>query len=70
MTVGRMITTNLASYTSTHSKRKIRVVLPGEYRIYIDENGNTHAPDGRIINVYKEDIDAILEMADKSGGSI
>ncbi|KAL0793757.1 hypothetical protein Bca101_065134 [Brassica carinata] len=39
-----------------------------EYRVYRDEYGNAQALDGRIINVSKEDIKAILEMADRSGG--
>ncbi|KAG2311912.1 hypothetical protein Bca52824_023469 [Brassica carinata] len=48
--------------------RKICVVQPDEYGVYRDEDGNAHALDGRIINVSKEDIEAILEMTDKSGG--
>ena len=39
-----------------------------EHGVYRDEDGNAHAPDGRIINVSKEDIEAIFKMADKSGG--
>ena len=37
-----------------------------EYGVYRDEDGNAKALDGRIINVFKEDIKAILEMVDKS----
>lgn len=40
--------------TAISSRRKIRVVQLDEYRIYKDEDGN--ALDGRIINVFKEDI--------------
>ena len=38
-------------------RRKICVVSPNEFRVYRDEEGNTHAMDERIINVSKEDIE-------------
>ncbi|KAF2566643.1 hypothetical protein F2Q70_00028043 [Brassica cretica] len=38
------------------SRRKIRVVQPDEHGVYRDEDGNAQVPDGRIINVSKEDI--------------
>ena len=39
---------------------------PDEYGVYRDENGNASALDGMIINVSNEDVEAILEMVDKS----
>ena len=41
---------------------------PDEHEVYLDEDGNAQAPDGRIINVSKENIEAIFKMADKSRG--
>ncbi|KAG5396903.1 hypothetical protein IGI04_018717 [Brassica rapa subsp. trilocularis] len=55
-------------HTATSSKKKICVIQRDEYGVYRDEDGNTHALDGRIINVSKEDIENLLEMVDKSGG--
>ena len=54
--------------TATHTKRKICVVQLAEYGVYTDEDGNAQTMDGKIINVSKEEIEAILEMDDKSGG--
>uniref|UniRef100_M4FBX7 Uncharacterized protein n=1 Tax=Brassica campestris TaxID=3711 RepID=M4FBX7_BRACM len=59
---------SFANSTATHTKRKIRVVQPIEQGVYRDKDGNAQTMDGRIIDVSKEDIEAILEMADKSGG--
>ena len=53
--------------TATPTRKKIHVVQHDEYGVYIDEDGNAQIVDGRIIKVSKEDIKAILEMADKSG---
>ncbi|KAL0650006.1 hypothetical protein Bca4012_092697 [Brassica carinata] len=53
--------------TATPTRKKIRVVQHDEYGVYRDEDGNAQIVDGRIIKVSKEDIKAILEMADKSG---
>ncbi|KAF3495467.1 hypothetical protein DY000_02053040 [Brassica cretica] len=53
--------------TVTPTRKKIRVVQHDEYGVYRDEDGNAQIVDGRIIKVSKEDIKAILEMADKSG---
>lgn len=55
--------------TATPTKRKFRVVQSNEYEVYRDEDGNAQSMDGRIINVSKEDIKEILEMAYKSGGN-
>ncbi|KAF3508491.1 hypothetical protein F2Q69_00006522 [Brassica cretica] len=51
---------------NANQMRKIRVVQPDEYGVYRDENGNASALDGMIINVSNEDVEAILEMVDKS----
>lgn len=59
---------SFAISTATPINKKIHVVQPDEYEVYIDEDGNAQALDWRIINVSKDDIEAILEMADKSGG--
>ena len=55
-------------HTATPSKRKIHIIHPDDYGVYRDEDGNTQALDGRIINVSIDDMEAISEMVDKSGG--
>ncbi|KAF2546962.1 hypothetical protein F2Q70_00021716 [Brassica cretica] len=46
----------------------ILILQHDEYGVYRDEDGNAHTLDVRIINVSKEDIEAILEMADSAEG--
>lgn len=53
---------------TTPAKRMICVMALDEYGIYRDEEENAHATDGRIINVSKDDMRAILEMVDIMGG--
>ncbi|KAF3577511.1 hypothetical protein DY000_02033088 [Brassica cretica] len=53
---------------ATPYRRKICVVQPEEYGAYKDEHGNAQTMDGRIINVSKEDIKAMLEMQNIQGG--
>ncbi|KAF2587925.1 hypothetical protein F2Q70_00038600 [Brassica cretica] len=55
-------------HTATPSKRKIHIIHLDEYGVYRDEDGNTQALDGGIINVSIDDMEAISEMVDKSGG--
>ncbi|KAG2328635.1 hypothetical protein Bca52824_011363 [Brassica carinata] len=46
----------------------ICVVQPDEYGVYKNKEGNAKTMYERIINVSKEDIEAILEVADTLGG--
>ncbi|KAL0723121.1 hypothetical protein Bca4012_037720 [Brassica carinata] len=59
---------SFAIEAATSPRRMICVVQPDEYGVYKNKEGNAKTMYERIINVSKEDIEAILEVADTLGG--